>query len=108
VVELARKPPATQSGHVRAQAEAVAAALLKGNVHVESGKRTLIATRKEVERGWRATSDILLAQGHPELAARVRRFLNEMPPPATDRETIAAALLSSARQRSARAETIQR
>jgi hypothetical protein len=28
--------------------------------------------------GWRATSEILLSQGHPELAARVRQFVAQM------------------------------
>src|SRR5207302_3479310 len=47
------------SGHTRARAEAVAAELLKGDLRVEPGKSKLVETRKEVERGWRATSDIL-------------------------------------------------
>ena len=55
--------------YTRAQAEAVAAELLKENSHVEPGKRTIVETRRQVERGWRATSDILLSQGQPELAA---------------------------------------
>ncbi len=36
--------------------EAVAAELLIGDLRVENGKSKLLATRKEVERGWRATS----------------------------------------------------
>jgi hypothetical protein len=96
------------STYVRAQAEAVAAELLKGNPRVEPGKRNLAETRNAVERGWRATSDSLIAQGHAELAACVLDFLARMPPLQTEREAIAAALISSARQRPARAETIQR
>ena len=53
---------------------------MKGNRRVEPGKSTIMATRKEVERGWRATSDILFAQGHPELAAEVNRFVNQCLP----------------------------
>jgi len=50
------------------------------NLRTEPGRSELIATRKEIERGWRATSDILLAQGHPELTARIHRFLDQIPP----------------------------
>jgi hypothetical protein len=71
----------------------VAPEFLKGNLCIEPGKSTLMATRKEVERGWRATSDILLSQGQPELAAQVRRFANQMSPPQTEKERLAAELL---------------
>jgi hypothetical protein len=81
------------STYVRAQAEAVAAELLKGDIRVEPGKRTLVETRRHVERGWRATSDILLSQGQPELAAQVRRFVDQMPTPRTDKERIATFLV---------------
>jgi relaxase-like protein len=80
------------STHTRARAEVVAGELLKGDLPVELGKSTLMATRMEIERAWRATSNILAAQGHPELAARVRRFLGEMPPPSTEKEQTAAEL----------------
>jgi hypothetical protein len=80
------------STHTRARTEAVAAELLKGNLKPEGGKSTLLATRKEVEKGWRATSDILIAQGHPDLAADVRCFLDQMPPVLTERELMAQAL----------------
>jgi hypothetical protein len=80
------------STYTRARTEAVAAELLKGNLEPERSKSTLLATRKEVERGWRATSDILIAQGHPNLAAHVRRFLDQMPAVSTERESIAQAL----------------
>jgi relaxase-like protein len=86
------------SSHTRARAEAVASELLKGNLRVEPGKSKLMETRKEVERGWRAMSDILLNQGQPELAAQVRRFMDQMPPPKTEKELIAATLVSRARE----------
>src|SRR5205823_3106135 len=86
------------STHTRARAEAVASELLKGNLRVEPGKSTLMATRREVECGWRSTSDILLAQGQLELAAQVRRFMDQMPPPKTEKEFIAATLVSRARE----------
>src|SRR5207302_9258341 len=57
-----------ESTHTRARVEALASELLSCNLRVEPGKSKLIETRKGVVRGWRATSDILLAQGRPELA----------------------------------------
>ena len=80
------------STHTRNRAEAVAAEVLKGHLRIEPGKSQLLATRKGIERGWRATSDILLAQGHPDLAAQVRRFMEQMPAPNTDRELVAEGL----------------
>ena len=85
------------STYVRSRADAIAAELLKGNVRVESGKTKLTETRKEVEHGWRAVVNVLLAEGQPDLAAHVRRFVDQMPPAYTDRERIAAELLERAR-----------
>jgi hypothetical protein len=88
-----------ESTHARARVESVAADLLNGNLRVESGKSTLMTTRKEVERGWRAMSATLVAQGHPELAAQIDRFLRQMAPARTDRELIAEEMQQRARQR---------
>jgi hypothetical protein len=76
----------------RARVHAVAGELLKGRMQTEAGKATLLETRTEVERGWRAVSDILVAEGRRELAAQVRRFAAQMPLPRTDREQIAYSL----------------
>jgi Relaxase/Mobilisation nuclease domain len=81
-----------ESRHARARAEEVAAELSKGNLRVEAGKAKLLETRRAVERGWWAVSDILVADGRAELAAQVRRFVAQMPPPRTDRELIAQTL----------------
>src|SRR6266513_3132833 len=85
------------STHTRARAESVAAELLNGNLRSEPGKSKLIETRKDVERGWRAISDILRAQGHPELAAQVHRFIDQMPPPRSECEQIATRLIERTR-----------
>lgn len=87
------------SSHTRVRAESVASEFLSGNSRVEPGKSQLIETRKEVERGWRATSGILQAQGHPELAAGIRRFVEQMPPPRTEKEQLVTALLDRSRER---------
>jgi hypothetical protein len=87
-----------ESRHTQARAEAVAAELSKGALRVEAGKARLLETRKQVERGWWAVSDILAAEGRPELAAQVRRFVSEMSPPRTEKELIAHELLARTRK----------
>jgi hypothetical protein len=87
-----------ESRRTRTRAEAVAAELLRGNLRVEAGKAKLLETRKNVERGWWAVNDILVAQGRPDLAAKVRQFSAQMPPPWTERESIAEALRTHARE----------
>jgi Relaxase/Mobilisation nuclease domain len=87
-----------ESRHTRARVEAVAADLLNANLRVEAGKARLLETRRAVERGWRAASDILVAEGRPELAAQVTGFSAQMPPPRTDGEVMAEALRSYTRK----------
>jgi hypothetical protein len=77
------------STYVRAQAEAVAAELLKGNSRVEPGKHKLVETRKAIEGGWRSVANLLIKDGHCDLADNVQRFIERMPPPRTEREVIA-------------------
>lgn len=85
------------STYVRAQAEAVAAELLKRSVSAEPGKRTLVETRHQVESGWNSIANKLAKDGHPDLARDVQRFIDRMPPARTDRELIADNLLQRAR-----------
>ncbi len=85
------------STHTRAHAESVAAELLKGHLRVEPGKSKLLETRWQVERAWRATADVLIAQGHPELAAQIHHFLANMPPPRTEKEQLSASLIQLTR-----------
>ena len=86
------------STQARACAEAVAQDLLNGDLRPESGKSKLFETRKVVDRGWRAASNMLLAQNRPELATEVRRFLDQMRQPTTEREQIAESLRERARE----------
>jgi hypothetical protein len=79
------------STHIRAQAESVASQLLKGDIGIERGKRILVQTRREVERGWHAISNHL-SEEQPELAADIGRFLKQMPSPMTDNESLAQEL----------------
>jgi hypothetical protein len=85
------------STYVRAQAEAVAAELLKADSLVEPGKRTLVETRRIIESGWRALAGNLAKVGHQDLARDVQLFVERMPPPRTEKELIAARLLERTR-----------
>src|SRR6516225_3492165 len=93
-----------ESHRTRAQVHAVAGELRNGRLLAEPGKTKLVQTREAVQRGWEAVSEILMAQGRPELAAEVRRFAAQMRPPRTDREQIAAALRKHLREARARTE----
>ena len=86
-----------ESTHFRKRVEVIAGELVKGKLQVESGKATLLRTREEVTRGWLAVSDELTRQGHPEIAAQVRRYVEQMPPPLTEKEDIASKLFEHAR-----------
>jgi type IV secretion system T-DNA border endonuclease VirD2 len=64
------------STYLRAQAEAVAAELLKGNIRPDAGKRTLLETRRQVEGGWRSVASLLAKDRRHDLANDARRFAN--------------------------------
>jgi hypothetical protein len=85
------------STYMRAQAEAVASELLKRQLRVERGKSQIVETRRGIELGWRTTIGLLRNQGHSELAASVARFVDELPPPATEREIVGRALVEQLR-----------
>jgi hypothetical protein len=86
------------STHMRRRAEAVAGELLRGDLRTEPGKQRSVQTRKEVERGWSAVSDILVNEGRLELASDVRHFASQLPPPRTEKEQIAAVLRGLTRE----------
>lgn len=87
-----------ESIHMRDRVESVAGEILRGHLRFEPGKSKLIETRRAVGRGWRTTSAILATQGHHELAARIHRFLAQMPQPLTERERVATVLLATQRE----------
>jgi hypothetical protein len=87
-----------ESTHFQKRVDAVHGELVKGKLQVESGKAKLIRTRQEVRRGWQAVSDELTRQGHPEIAAQVKRYVKQMPRPLTEKEYIATSLLEPARE----------
>ena len=85
------------STHMRKRTEAVAAELRVGAIKVEPGRAQLVTTREEVVRGWAAVGEILVAEGQPELATQVKRFVDEMPPPLTEKEQLATQILQRTR-----------
>jgi hypothetical protein len=66
---------------------------LTGTVRDPSRKK-LLDTRKAVVDGWMRAADILDRQGEVSLAGDVRYFAKHLPPVLTDRERIAAGILS--------------
>jgi hypothetical protein len=96
------------STYIRAQAEAVAAELLKGDKRVEPGKRRLVETRKTVEDGWRSVVNLLTEDRHLNLASDVRRFVGQIPAPQTDRELVAHELRQRLRESPERAQQTAR
>src|SRR5688572_11419293 len=87
-----------ESTYLRAQTEAVARELLKGDIRIEPGKKTLVETRKMVERGWFGLARRLAHEGHADFATEVPGFVRAMPPPRTDRELVGEALRQHAEQ----------
>ncbi len=71
-----------------------------------SGDRYPFVRKVRKRVGGRTTRDILIDQGHPELAARVHRFLDDMPPPQTEKEHRAATLLQRSRESSVTPRTL--
>ena len=86
------------STHTRARVERVAAELTAGGIRVEPSSAALGNTRREVERGWRAARQILMSEGHHQLADQAQLFIDQMPIPRTDKEQLAALLSERARE----------
>jgi hypothetical protein len=84
------------STYLRAQAEAVAAELLKGEVALERGQQKMLESRRTVEHSWHAISRLLAKDGHPDVSRQARAFIEQMPPPLTDKQLIAAELVRNA------------
>jgi hypothetical protein len=87
-----------ESYQMRDRVEGIARDLIQSNVVPEAGRAKLLATRRAVEEGWRAVSEMLSAQGYSKLALEVRRFVSQVPPVRTDREMIADRLRERMRQ----------
>jgi predicted transcriptional regulator len=82
-----------ESTHMQYRAHAVGRDLSRGIRQVESGKTKLEETRDNLRRAWRKVSEILIRGNHPELAAEVKQFAERMPPPMTEQERLAGAMI---------------
>jgi type IV secretory pathway VirD2 relaxase len=76
----------------RERAHSVAQELARGGPSPDPGTGRLGETRREVVRGWNVMAQLLDEQGHGELATVVRRFVERMPPPSTEKQWIASEL----------------
>lgn len=85
------------STHYRERAESVAREFAQGRLAPEAGKARIVETRKEVVRGWLGFASHLQKEGQHDLAAHVRQFVDRMPPAQTDKEWMAAELLTHRR-----------
>jgi hypothetical protein len=86
------------STYMRAQAEAVAAELLEGNIRVEAGKRQLVETRSVVEDGWRSIANLLVSDGRHEIAEGVGRFVERLQSVQTERDWLRDQLRTRSRR----------
>jgi hypothetical protein len=80
------------SGYTYDRVQAVTEELTSGGLRVEPGKSRLRETRRRVEQGWQAVSDVLLHQGQSGVAVQIGRFLAQLPPARTDKEWAATRL----------------
>ena len=71
--------------------------LAQGKLRIEPGEARLVGTRNEVQRAWLTVGDILIRERQPELAAHVRRFADQMAPPLTEKELVAARMAERTR-----------
>lgn len=86
------------STHMQSRTENAAAEILKGLVVPELGKSKMVETRRDVQRGWHAISRLLCDTGRPELAVQAMNFVQQMPPPRTDKERLVAELVEHWRE----------
>jgi hypothetical protein len=86
---------------LRHEVTSVARELKETGTIRDPSRKKLVETRKAVVDGWMRAADILDQQGEVNLAGDVRYFAKRLPPVLTDRERIAAGILSHLEQRRA-------
>jgi len=89
------------STHMRARVESVATALRDPGRISDPAQMQVRETRRELERQWLATIELLRSQGKTALADQKRQFLHNLPPTGTEREWLIAGLLEQGRSRRA-------
>jgi hypothetical protein len=93
-----------ESSHMTARVREVARELKAGSLDGPGAAR-LRQTRREVVGGWNAIRGQLLVEGQHQLADAVGRFVNQMPPPSTEKAWLAQELIEHLRQ--VRSKTIR-
>jgi hypothetical protein len=76
------------SFHHHNRLAAAAKPLANGVPADASGSERMVNTRRAVVAGWRAVAMMLESQGQRELAAHVTRFVDRMPPPRIEQESL--------------------
>jgi hypothetical protein len=94
--DRAGRPPPVDSTFMRRKVNAVAAELKSGAMRPEAAKGALLEGRQALEAGWRSVAAALRDQGETGLAAEVEAFVRDFPPVRTEKEAIAAGLLTQA------------
>jgi hypothetical protein len=84
-----------KSSHMVARMYEVARELKAGSLD-GSGAARLQQTRRTIVSGWSAIRDQLLAEGQLQLADAVEIFVNQMPPPRTEKSRLAHELIAQA------------
>jgi hypothetical protein len=82
------------SNAVREQVTSIVKELNETGTIRDPGRKKLVATRKAVVDSWMRAADMLDRQDEIRLAGDVRYFAKHLPPVLTDRERIAAGILS--------------
>lgn len=74
------------STHVRERPSGVVCDSTRDGANVATGKARLIETYNTLRHAWWTLSNILIRDQHAELAAQVRRFVEQVPSPMTERQ----------------------
>lgn len=90
------------SSHMRERLQAARRAMPLGMVGAASGNSKMIQTRSIIQSGWGAVINTLILDRQPDLAAQVRKFVEEIPPPVTEQERVVSKLNERARARRVR------
>jgi hypothetical protein len=76
------------STHMRESVEQVVREHSNGAMTVEAGKVKLLATRRDVKRGWQTVRSLLAERGRNSLSMLMDHYLKNMPPVNTEKENI--------------------
>lgn len=97
-----------RSTHTRQRVERVVRELERGKLEVEPAKERMMATRRQVERGWLGILESLRASGPAEFADAIPEFLGTFQLPHIEKEWLAADIkVAMSRMREKRPEVLR-